>query len=351
MTTTSQNNPVHPLRGKDILRADQFTQDEIDLIMDTAARFEGVMRAGGHLTNMAGKVLATLFYEPSTRTRLSFETAMLQLGGQVLSVAQAKTSSSAAKGETLFDTGRVIQGYAHVAVIRHPRVGSAQELADGAEIPVINGGDGAGQHPTQALLDLYTIRKEKGPFDPSTLRPFDKLRAGQAQGRPSSGQAKLRTKRVEGLTVALAGDLKNGRTVHSLSALLATQHVRFYFVAPEALAMPAEITAELRGRGVEVVETDDLNEAVAVSDVLYMTRIQKERFADPAEYERLKGAYIVDPALVEAAKPGITIMHPLPRINEITPEVDAYEGAAYFRQAANGVPVRMALLALVTGRE
>jgi len=327
MTTTLQDNPVHPLRGKDILRADQFTQDEVDLIMDTAARFEGVMRAGGHLTNMAGKVLATLFYEPSTRTRLSFETAMLQLGGQVLSVAEAKTSSSAAKGETLFDTGKMIQGYAHVAVIRHPRVGSAQELADGAEIPVINGGDGAGQHPTQALLDLYTIRKEKG--------------------------------RVEGLTVALAGDLKNGRTVHSLSALLATQYpaygekegVRFYFVAPEALAMPAEITAELRERGVEVVETDDLNEAVAVSDVLYMTRIQKERFADPAEYERLKGSYVVDPALVEAAKPGITIMHPLPRVNEITPEVDAYEGAAYFRQAANGVPVRMALLALVTGQE
>jgi aspartate carbamoyltransferase len=307
------------LKGKDILRADQFTLDEIELVMNTAARFESAMQAGGRLLNMAGKVLATLFYEPSTRTRLSFETAMLQLGGQVLSVAEAKTSSSAAKGETLFDTGKMIEGYAHVAVIRHPVVGSAKELADGASIPVLNGGDGAGQHPTQALLDLYTIRKEKG--------------------------------RVNGLTVALAGDLKNGRTVHSLSALLATQGVRFYFVAPAALAMPAEITSDLRGRGVEIIETNDLAGALAKSDVVYMTRIQKERFADPAEYERLKGAYVLDMAQVKRAKQGITIMHPLPRVDEIATEVDAYEGAAYFRQAANGVPVRMALIALVTGQE
>jgi len=213
----------------------------------------------------------------------------------------------------------MIEGYAHVAVIRHPVVGSAAELAAGASIPVINGGDGAGQHPTQALLDLYTIRKEKG--------------------------------RVAGLTVALAGDLKNGRTVHSLSALLATQGVRFYFVAPQALAMPAEITAGLRGRGIEIVETADLAEAAAHCDVLYMTRIQKERFADPAEYERLKGSYVVDMALIERAKPGITVMHPLPRVDEIATEVDAYAGAAYFRQAANGVPVRMALMALVAGQE
>ena len=191
------------LKGKDIIRADQFTPEEIALIMETAARFESVMQAEGRLLNMAGKVLATLFYEPSTRTRLSFETAMLRLGGQVLSVAEAKTSSSAAKGETLFDTGKMIEGYADVAVIRHPVTGSAQELADGAAIPVLNGGDGAGQHPTQALLDLYTIRKEKGG--------------------------------VEGLTITLAGDLKNGRTVHSLSQLLANFGVRFNFVAPDAL--------------------------------------------------------------------------------------------------------------------
>ncbi len=307
------------LRGKDILRADQLSADEVALIMDTAARFERVVQNGGRLTNMAGKVLATLFYEPSTRTRLSFETAMLRLGGQVLSVAEARTSSSAAKGETLFDTGKMIESYADVAVIRHPVIGSAAELAAGASIPVINGGDGAGQHPTQALLDLYTILKEKG--------------------------------RVEGLTVTLAGDLKNGRTVHSLSALLAGQGVRFYFVAPPALAMPAEITAGLRQRGIEIEETDDLAEAVAHSDILYMTRVQRERFADPAEYERLKGAYVVDSALLKRARAGLTIMHPLPRVDEIATEVDAYEGAAYFRQAANGVPVRMALIALVTGQE
>ena len=307
------------LKGTDVLRADQFTLDEIDLIMDTAARFETAVRAGGRLLNLAGKVLATLFYEPSTRTRLSFESAMLQLGGQVLSVAEAKTSSSAAKGETLFDTGKMIESYAHIAVIRHPVVGSAKELADGAVIPVMNGGDGAGQHPTKALLDLYTIRKERG--------------------------------RVQGLTIALAGDLKNGRTVHSLAALLATQGVRFYFVAPAALAMPGEITADLRARGVAIEETDDLAAALAQSDLVYMTRIQKERFADPAEYERLRHAYVLDMALVKRAKPGLTIMHPLPRVDEIATEVDAYEGAAYFRQAANGVPVRMALLALLLGLE
>lgn len=307
------------LKGKDIIRADQFAPEEINLIMDTAARFESVLRANGRLTNMAGKVLATLFYEPSTRTRLSFETAMLRLGGQVLSVAEAKTSSSAAKGETLFDTGKMIEGYADVAVIRHPVTGSAQELAEGAAIPVINGGDGAGQHPTQALLDLYTIRKERGG--------------------------------VEGLTITLAGDLKNGRTVHSLAQLLTNFGVRFNFVAPDALAMPTEITVGLRGRGIEVHETPDLAEAVAASDVLYMTRIQKERFTDPAEYERLRGAYVVDAALVGQAKPGMIIMHPLPRVDEIKREVDDTPGAAYFRQAANGVPVRMALLALTTGRE
>jgi aspartate carbamoyltransferase catalytic subunit len=187
------------------------------------------------------------------------------------------------------------------------------------QVPVINGGDGAGQHPTQALLDVYTIQKERGT--------------------------------LEGLTVALAGDLKHGRTVHSLVYLLARYGIRLLFVAPPSLAMPAEITAEVRGMGVEVQETADLAAAMRESDVVYVTRIQKERFVDQAEYERLKGAYIVDMAMVNQAKPGITIMHPLPRVNEITIDVDAYQGASYFRQVANGVPIRMALLALVTGHE
>jgi aspartate carbamoyltransferase len=236
-----------------------------------------------------------------------------------VSVAEAKTSSSAAKGETLFDTGKMIEGYADVAVIRHPVAGSAKELADGASIPVLNGGDGAGQHPTQALLDLFTILKERG--------------------------------NVEGMTIALVGDLKNGRTAHSLSGLLADFGVRYYFVSPEALRMPAEISRELRAAGREIVETDDLAEAAQKTDVIYMTRIQRERFANPAEYDELKGAYVLDRALVERAKQHVTIMHPLPRVDEIATDVDGYEGAAYFRQAANGVPVRMALIALVTGQE
>ncbi len=306
------------LKGRDVIRADAFTRAELELVLGHAAQMERALQAEDRLTTMSGKVLATLFYEPSTRTRLSFETSMLRLGGQVLSVAEAKTSSSAAKGETLFDTGKMIEGYADAAVIRHPLQGSAQELAEGASIPIINGGDGTGQHPTQALLDLYTIQKEKG--------------------------------RLQDLTIALLGDLKNGRTVHSLVPVLAKFGFRFYFVAPQALAMPHTLTEEWRAAGVDITETENLDEAAMRSDVLYVTRIQKERFADPADYERLKGSFVVNRAVVECAKPGITIMHPLPRVDEIAKEVDAYDGAAYFRQAANGVPVRMALLALVTGR-
>ena len=307
------------LFGKDILDLQLLSDNEIRLIMDTTARYEKVMQNGGRLMNLYGKTLATLFYEPSTRTRLSFETAMLKMGGSVISVADAKTSSSAKKGETVYDTGKMIESYSDVAVIRHPVTGSAKELADGSDKPVINAGDGAGQHPTQALLDLYTILKEKG--------------------------------KIEGLTLCLAGDLKNGRTVHSGAALFARMGAKFIFTAPEALAMPDEITESLRKKGVEIEIIPDLMQAVKKADVLYMTRIQQERFEDPAEYERLKGSYEVTLDTVKAAKKGLTIMHPLPRVTEIKTEVDSYEGAAYFRQAANGVPVRMTLLALVCGCE
>jgi aspartate carbamoyltransferase len=243
---------------------------------------------------------------------------MHRLGGDVITIADPKTSS-AAKGESLADAVRVVEGYADVLVMRHPRKGSAQEAANAVSIPVINGGDGAGQHPTQALLDTYTIKKEKGTLD--------------------------------GLTVVLAGDLKNGRTVHSLVYLLARFDIELIFVSPLQLKMPAGITEDLKEMGVGVIETEDLAGAMRESDVVYMTRIQKERFDNPTEYERLKGAYVLDMDIVEQAKPEITIMHPLPRVNEIKEEVDAHPGAAYFRQAHNGVPVRMALLALVTGRE
>jgi aspartate carbamoyltransferase len=307
------------LKGKDILHVKDLKLEQISLILETAARYENVMASGGRLTNMAGKVLATLFFEPSTQTRLTFETAMLRLGGHVVSVTDAKASSSAVKGETLYDTGKMIDGYADLAVIRHNVVGSAKELADGAGVPVINGGDGAGQHPTQALMDLYTIQKERG--------------------------------RLNNLTVTLAGDLINGRTVHSLSWMLGKYGPRFYFVSPQELRMPEEITKVLRDDGIEITETTNLAEAAAKSDVLYMTRIQKERFTDVEEYERLKGSYVVNQELIKSAKHGITIMHPLPRVDEIAREVDEYEGAAYFRQAANGLPIRMAIIALVTGCE
>lgn len=305
------------LHNQDILRADQFNKEEVGLIMDTARAFEQDLQAGKILDTMNGQILASLFLEPSTRTRLSFETAMLRLGGGVVTVADPKTSS-AAKGESLHDTIKTVEGYADLIVLRHPQIGAAEQAAAATDKPVLNAGDGAGQHPTQSLLDLYTIEKEK--------------------------------KTVDGLTIALAGDLKNGRTVHSLVDLLSLFGVKFYFVAPPALRMPQEIVAKLKDRGIEVTETENLEEALAVSDVLYMTRIQRERFADPAEYERLKEAYILTNALADKAKKGITIMHPLPRVNEIAMDVDNYAGAAYFRQAANGVPVRMALLALVAGR-
>lgn len=305
------------LYNQDILRADQFNKEEVGLIMDTARAFEQDLQAGKVLDTMNGQVLVTLFFEPSTRTRLSFESAMLRLGGGVITVADSKTSS-AAKGESLHDTIKTVEGYADVIVLRHPQIGSAEQAASATVRPILNAGDGAGQHPTQSLLDLYTIEKEKGKAD--------------------------------GLTISLAGDLKNGRTVHSLVDLLSLFDVKFYFVAPAALSMPETIVAKLKDRGIEVTETESLEQALAVSDVLYMTRIQRERFSDPAEYERLKGAYILTQAIVDKAKKGLTIMHPLPRVNEIATDVDDYAGAAYFRQVANGVPVRMALLALVAGR-
>ena len=307
------------LKGKDILRVKDLKSENISLILETAARYENVLSLGGTLTNMTGKVMATLFFEPSTQTRLTFETAMLMMGGHVVSVTDANTSNSVIKGERLYDTGQMVSGYACVAVIRHKDEGSAQQLADGASVPVINGGDGAGEHPTQALMDLYTIQKERG--------------------------------RLNNLTITLAGDLKNGRTVHSLSWLLGKYGPRFYFVSPPELKMPAEITQDLQNDGIDVIETTNLEEAAAKSDVLYMTRVQKERFSNEAEYERLKNVYLVNNTFLEKAKRGITLMHPLPRLDEISREVDGYEGAAYFRQAANGVPVRMAVIALLTGNE
>ena len=305
------------LKGKDILHGNQFSRKEIDLVIKVASDFEKELKKKDSLTLLRGKILATLFFEPSTRTRLSFETAMQRLGGGVISMASAE-SSSAAKGETVADTAKTVSQYADVIVIRHPRIGSAKEAADAAPIPVINAGDGAGQHPTQALLDIYTIQKELGS--------------------------------IKNLKVSLVGDLKNGRTVHALVELLSLFGAKLYFVSPENLRMPGEISSQLREKGIEVVETGDMKEAALASDLIYMTRIQKERFEDFSEYERLKGSFVVNGEFLERLKKKITILHPLPRVDEISPEIDSYPGAAYFRQVRNGVFVRMALLAMIFGK-
>ena len=305
------------LKGKDILHGNQFSKKEIEGILKVASEFEKELKKKDSLPILKGKILATLFFEPSTRTRLSFEAAMQRLGGSVISMASAE-SSSTVKGETVADTARTVCQYADVIVIRHPRIGSAKEAADAADVPVINAGDGAGQHPTQALLDVYTIKKELGS--------------------------------LKNLSIAMAGDLKNGRTVHALVETLCQFGARLYFVSPEILRMPQEIISELKERKIDFVETGDLREAGSRCDLIYMTRIQKERFADLSEYERVKGAYVINGEFLKGLGKKITILHPLPRVDEISSEVDGYPGAAYFRQVRNGVYVRMALLAMVLGK-
>ena len=305
------------LKGKDILHGNQFSKKEIEAILKTAAQMEKELKRKNSLNLLKGKILTTLFFEPSTRTRLSFEAAMQRLGGGVISMGSVE-GSSVAKGETLVDTAQTVAQYADVIVVRHPRIGSAKEVADAVSIPVINAGDGAGQHPTQALLDLYTIRKELGT--------------------------------LKNLSITLVGDLKNGRTVHALVEVLSHYAVHFYFVAPSLLGMPGEITERMKEKGCEVIETDDLALAGSKSDLIYMTRIQKERFADVSEYEKVKGSYILNREFLERLTKKITILHPLPRVDEISPEVDAYPGSAYFRQVRNGVFVRMALLVMVLGK-
>jgi len=304
------------LKGKDILHGNQFSKKDIDGIIKVASGLEKELKKKDSLNLLKGKILATLFYEPSTRTRLSFETAMQRLGGGIISMGSVE-SSSVAKGETLADTVRTVSQYADVIVIRHPRTGSAKEAAEAVSIPVINAGDGTGQHPTQALLDIYTIRKEMGS--------------------------------LKNLTIAMVGDLKNGRTVHALAEILSLFGARLYLVSPDSLRMPAEITSHLKARGIGIVETGDMMQGAVASDLVYMTRVQKERFSDLSEYERVKGSYIINEEFLKRLRKKITILHPLPRVDEINPEVDGYAGAAYFRQVRNGVFVRMALLAMIFG--
>lgn len=303
--------------GADILSAKTPVKEDIEKILDTADFFQSYANKEKSSDLLEGKVLAALFYEPSTRTRLSFETAMLRLGGRVISVTGTE-STSLSKGETLWDTAKVVESFADVIAVRHGKPGSAVEMAEAASIPVINAGDGQGEHPTQALLDVYTIRKERG--------------------------------KLEGLTVALAGDLKYGRTVHSLSYLLSHFGVKLILVSPDKLQMPEEIISHLKEKNVEFETTEKMEDALGRADVFYMTRVQRERFDDPAEYEKYKDFYVLTREMIEKRNGKMTIMHPLPRVGEIALDVDDLAGAAYFRQVKNGVAVRMALLALVLGK-
>lgn len=291
-----------------ILDAKQFDRKTIEALCARARQHET-----RRIQRMKGKVMATLFYEPSTRTRFSFESAMLRLGGGVISSENAHDSSSSAKGETLEDTIRVVGGYADVIVMRHFEAGAAERAARVSPVPLINAGDGAGQHPTQALLDAYTIFRERGGID--------------------------------GAHVALVGDLKHGRAARSLLAILGVfKNVTCTLVAPEALRMENDIRAYAQAQGITLLETDDLEEGIQSADVVYMTRLQKERFNTPAEYEGLKGQYILTRALVDSMKNDAIVMHPLPRVDEIDREVDTSPKARYFRQAEYGTYVRMALL-------
>jgi aspartate carbamoyltransferase len=303
--------------GKDILDGAQFTRGELERIMEVAAGFRQQLREEKRSKLMDGYVMGSLFFEPSTRTRLSFETAMHRLGGAVVGFASAGVSSTA-KGESLEDTIRTVDQYVDIIAMRHPEIGSARRAAAVADAPVLNGGDGAGQHPTQALLDLFTIESECGG--------------------------------VDGKTIVLCGDLKFGRTVHAGVELYKHYDCKMVFVAPDALRMPDEITTRLRNRGILVEETTKLQPALAEADIVYMTRIQKERFADLAEYERLSGSYVLNREIIERVNPAVTVLHPLPRVGEIATDVDSLSGAAYFRQAKNGVCIRMALIALVMGK-
>ena len=294
----------------DLITMDDLTNDESISLLEDAMKLMPVARGLTHLPLLEGKVLGNLFFENSTRTRLSFETAMKRLGGEVLNLSEV--GSSVKKGETLYDTMQMIEGYADIAVIRHPRQGAAQYAADAVEIPILNAGDGAGNHPTQTLLDLFTIRQGHGT--------------------------------IEGLRVVLVGDLRYGRTVHSLSRALCRFGASLTLVSPESLMMPQEIVRDLKSDGCDVSETSDLISTLPSADVVYMTRIQRERFPDEAEYEKVAGIYTLNSQDLTSSHSNMMIMHPLPRVNEIHASIDSTSHAWYFKQAFNGVPTRMALL-------
>lgn len=303
--------------GKDVVSIGQFNRNDVEVVMREAAIVAAGVREGGLDRSLSGMLVANLFYEPSTRTFLSFEAAAKRLGADTIAT-QGVEYSSISKGETLEDTIRTVERYADIITLRHSRVGAAALAATVAEKPVINAGDGVGEHPTQALLDLFTIRQKLGHTD--------------------------------GLRVTMVGDLKNGRTVHSLARLLAMHEVQLNYVSPKELAMPEALTWELADSGARQHATPDLDEVLPETDVLYVTRIQKERFENEAAYLQHKGRYVVDRSAMDRAPADMILMHPLPRVGEISLEVDADPRAVYFDQVENGMFVRMALLTLIAGR-
>jgi aspartate carbamoyltransferase catalytic subunit len=306
------------LTGQDILSVNQFDRKKLAYIFQRSHEMREMVERVGACDLLHGNVLTCLFYEPSTRTSASFIAAMERLGGSVIPITQGVQFSSVSKGESLPDTIRTLEQYSDAIVLRHPEIGSAQVAADYAHVPVINAGDGAGEHPTQALLDLFTIQEELG--------------------------------RVDGLKIAMVGDLRYGRTVHSLTKLLLQYNVSLRFVSPDILRLPMALMNEVIDKGMDARETHDVADVIENSDVLYVTRIQKERFSDLAQYDEVKNLYEITPDIMKQAREKMVVMHPLPRVTEIHYAVDSDPRAAYFRQVKNGMYIRMALLAAVLGK-
>ncbi|TDH73080.1 hypothetical protein CCR75_003707 [Bremia lactucae] len=317
--TLDGKTAVGAWEGESILSIVQFSRESAQRVLDVADEMKNMVKTQGANDLLKGKLLANVFMEPSTRTSSSFQAAMKRLGGLVLCVNES--SSSSQKGEILHDTIRCLASYADVIVLRHPKKGSALIAAEATTKPVLNAGDGVGEHPTQAMLDLYTIYSEFGDMATFT-----------------------------GKVVTMVGDLKNGRTVHSLSKLLAMYGAKFHYVSPESLKMPRDVYMELSEQGIVQNETTDLDSVIKQTDVLYVTRVQKERFENEADYNAVKDSFCITRDTIKEAKSTMVIMHPMPRVGEIAREVDIDPRAAYFRQMENGMYVRMALLALVLGK-
>jgi aspartate carbamoyltransferase catalytic subunit len=300
-------------KGRDIVSIEDFSREEINYILSISHAMEPLAAKSSDM--LKGKILANLFFEPSTRTRLSFEAAMLKLGGSTIGFAEADITS-VRKGENLADTIRTVENYADIIALRHPLEGAAKLAAEFSKVPILNAGSGAEEHPTQALMDLYTLQKEKG--------------------------------KIDGLKIALVGDLRYGRTVHSLAYALSLYNIELYLISPESLRMRHEVIRTIKSK-ISITEDTNLENIIPQIDVLYVTRIQKERFPDPAEFAKVKGAYRIDLKTLKDAKKDMIILHPLPRVDEIAAEVDSTPQARYFQQVWNGIVVRMALLALVLG--